>query len=127
LTIRNGTALAEHLGVASTIIGLFVVGVGTSMPELVTSIIAALKGESDLALGNVIGSNIFNSLLVLPVSGTIANIVVPDGGVNDLVISWVFAAILVPIFFFSRATLSRPMGFALLIAYFAYAAWRVSA
>jgi cation:H+ antiporter len=126
LTIRSGTSLAEQLGVSPTVIGLFVVAIGTSMPELVTSIIAAFKGESDLALGNVIGSNIFNSLMVLPISGTIANIAVPEGGVNDLVVSWVFAAVLVPIFFFSRATLGRPMGFVFLIAYFSYAVWRIN-
>ncbi len=127
LTIKNGVALAEQLGVSSTVIGLFVVAIGTSMPELVTSIIAAFKGESDLALGNVIGSNIFNSLMVLPISGMIANIAVPEGGVEDLVVSWVLAAVIVPIFFFYRGTIGRPIGLAFLAAYFAYATWRILA
>ncbi len=64
LTIDNGVTLAGELGISSVIIGLFVVAVGTSLPELVTSIIAAFRGESDLALGNVVGSNIFNALFV---------------------------------------------------------------
>lgn len=125
ITIRNGVVLAELLGVAPAVVGLLVVAVGTSMPELITSIIAAMKKESDLALGNVIGSNVFNSLLVLPVSGTIANIAVPEGGVGDLVVSWLFAAALIPLFFFSGAILGRFSGVLFLLAYIAYAAYRV--
>ena len=80
LTIDNGVALATQLGVSTAIVGLFVVAIGTSMPELVTSAIAAARKESDLALGNIIGSNIFNSLVVLPASGVIASVPVPPGG-----------------------------------------------
>ena len=64
-TVSGATDLAEALGVAATTIGLFVVAIGTSLPELVTSIIAAARKEADLALGNVIGSNIFNMLCIL--------------------------------------------------------------
>lgn len=125
LTVRNGIAFANHIGISTTIVGLFVVAVGTSMPELVTSIIAAMRGESDLALGNIIGSNIFNSLMVLPVSGVITQIPVPHGGVSDLLWSWVFAAALIPIFFFGKAYLGRISGFAFLLAYFVYAVLRI--
>ncbi|MDJ0761312.1 MAG: calcium/sodium antiporter [Woeseiaceae bacterium] len=125
LTIENGVEFAEMLGIAPTIVGLFVVAVGTSMPELVTSIIAAVRGESDLALGNVIGSNIFNTLMVLPVSGFIAPIAVPDGGIFDLVTSWVLAALLIPVFFLGKAVLGRFAGIALLAGYAAYAAYRI--
>jgi cation:H+ antiporter len=126
LTVRNGVALSAQLGVPPAIVGLFVVAVGTSMPELPTSVIAAMRGESDLALGNVIGSNIFNSLFVLPVSGLIATIDVPRGGVGDLVFSWLLAAVLVPIFLFGRGRLGRPAGIGFLVAYFVYAIGRIS-
>ncbi len=125
LTVRNGVAFASQIGISTTVVGLFVVAVGTSMPELVTSIIAAVRRESDLALGNVIGSNIFNSLMVLPTSGVIAQIPVPSGGVSDLVFSWLLAAALIPIFFFGKAYLGRISGAAFLTAYFAYAAVRI--
>ena len=124
-TVRGGSALATVFGVPPTIIGLFVVAIGTSMPELVTSIIAAMRRESDLALGNVIGSNIFNSLLVLPVSGLFRQIPIPSGGVGDLVVSWVFAALLIPVFFIGNARLGRPAGLLFVVGYFSYAVWRI--
>ena len=124
-TVRGGSALAAQFGVSPTIIGLFVVAIGTSMPELVTSVIAALRRESDLALGNVIGSNIFNSLLVLPVSGLISQIPIPTGGIGDLAASWVFAAVLIPIFFIGKARLGRVEGVMFVVAYCAYAAYRI--
>jgi len=126
MTVRNGMVFAEQLGISATIVGLFVVAVGTSMPELVTSIIAAVRKESDLALGNVIGSNIFNSLAVLPAAGVIAEIPVPRGGVTDLLISWLFAAALIPLFFFGKALLGRISGVLFLLAYAGYAAVRLA-
>ncbi|MDX1406018.1 MAG: calcium/sodium antiporter [Woeseiaceae bacterium] len=125
LTIRYGVAFATQMGVSPAIIGLFVVAIGTSMPELATSIIAAMRGQPDLALGNVIGSNIFNSLIVLPVSGAIAEISVPSGGVGDLLISWLLVASLIPLFVFGRAYLGRRAGAFLLIVYFGYAIYRI--
>jgi cation:H+ antiporter len=127
LTVRNGSSLAEGFGISPAIIGLFVVAVGTSMPELVTSIVAALRGESDLALGNVVGSNIFNALFVLPISGLIAPIPIPDGGIGDLAVSWVFAALLIYFFVVGRARLGRPAGALFVAAYFAYATYRIMA
>ncbi len=125
LTIRNGVAFANQVGVSTTVIGLFVVAIGTSMPELATSVIAAIRGEPDLALGNVIGSNIFNSLLVLPVSGVIAQIPVPMGGVGDIVVSWLLAASLIPLFLLGRALLGRGTGAIFLAVYFSYAVYRI--
>lgn len=127
LTIRNGVALAEQWGVSTAIIGLFVVAIGTSMPELVTSIIAALRRESDLALGNIIGSNLFNSLIVLPASGMAGAIMVPRGGVFDLAVSWALAAVLIPIFFLRKARLSRLNGLLLVLAYGVYTTLRLTA
>lgn len=68
LVVNNATAVATQLGVSQKIIGLTIIAAGTSLPELVTSIVAALKKNSDIAIGNVIGSNIFNILLILSIS-----------------------------------------------------------
>jgi cation:H+ antiporter len=125
VTVRSGVAFASLIGLSETVVGLFVVAVGTSTPELVTSIIAAVRRESDLALGNVIGSNIFNSLMVLPASGVLVQIPVPEGGIGDLVLSWLLAAALIPIFFFGKAYLGRISGAALLSVYLGYAVARI--
>jgi cation:H+ antiporter len=125
VTIRNSVTFAEGIGISAAIVGLFVVSLGTSMPELATSIIAALRNESDIALGNVVGSNIFNSLVVLPVSGLIGKVNVPAGGVGDLLMSWMLAAILVPIFFLGNGRLGRAVGSIILLSYFVYAAVRL--
>jgi len=126
LTVRYATTFAGQVGLSTTIIGLFVVAVGTSLPELVTSVMAAWRRESDLALGNILGSNVFNSLIVLPVSALIDNVAIPEGGVQDLVVSWVLAAVLVPVFYFGNQSLGRISGSLLLIAYFTYAIMRIT-
>jgi cation:H+ antiporter len=126
ITIRNAVELAIQLGISKTVVGLFVVAIGTSMPELMTSVVAAIRKESDLALGNLLGSNIFNSLIVLPASGLIHSIILPPGGIPDLVVSWLFAAALLPVFFLGKAKLTRPIGVLILLAYFAYAAMRIT-
>jgi len=125
LTVRSGVSLAAQLGVSESIIGLVLVAVGTSMPELVTSIIAALRKESDLALGNVVGSNLFNSLIVLPLSGLIRPIPLPPGGVTDLLVSWGFVALLIPTFYMGAARLDRRAGGILLLAYVFYLSSRL--
>ncbi len=127
VTVRHSVELAERLEVSSAIVGLFVVAVGTSMPELVTSIVAAARGESDLALGNIVGSNLFNTLLVLPVSGLLSPVIIPYGGISDLILSLVFAASLIPIFVFGKARLGRAVGAVFLAVYFAWAIVRVTA
>ena len=125
VTIQSSTVFAERVGIPTSIVGLFVVALGTSMPELVTCIIAAARGEPDLALGNVVGSNIFNALVVLPAAGMISTVSVPAGGIGDLAASWVLAVALIPVFYLGRATLGRGMGIAFLAFYFIYAAFRV--
>jgi len=125
LTVDSGVELATAFGVSETVIGLFVVAIGTSMPELVTSIIAAAKGESDLALGNVVGSNMFNTLVVLPASGMITPIAIPPAGLLDLAVSWGLVAVLIPVFFFGQARLNRGIGALLVLAFFAYAVARI--
>jgi cation:H+ antiporter len=125
VTIQSSITLATQAGVSTAVVGLFVVAIGTSMPELVTSIIAALRKESDLALGNLVGSNIFNSLIVLPASGLAGSLLIPRGGLLDLAVSWLFVAFLIPVFFFGKKQLTRPAGIFLLLAYGAYMVYRV--
>lgn len=125
VTVDGSVALAELLGVSSAIIGLFVVAVGTSLPELVTSAVAAMRGESDLAVGNVVGSNIFNGLFVLPTSGLINNIDVPVGGVVDVLVSMAFAILLVSVFYLCKARIGRLMGAVFLLCYALYAVIRL--
>jgi cation:H+ antiporter len=126
LTIESGVELASGLGVPETIIGLFIVAVGTSLPELVTSIMAAVKKEPDLAIGNIVGSNLFNTLVVLPASGIVAPVAVPSGGLLDLGVSWILVALLIPVFFVGQARLGRIFGGGLLLGYVAYAAFRIA-
>lgn len=96
--VDAATTIAENFGLSQTLIGLTIVAMGTSLPELVTSIVAAGKGETDMAIGNVIGSNLFNILLVLGIAGAISPIEVLMENVIDAilligmsVIVWVFA------------------------------------
>lgn len=80
LTITHGVTLAEMLGVSTTIVGMAIIAIGTSLPELVTSIIAAMRKEADLCVGNIIGSNIFNTMMVLPISALAYPLAIPEGG-----------------------------------------------
>lgn len=124
VTVQNSVSFASQLGVSTAVIGLLIVGVGTSAPELVASVVAAMRGQSDLALGNIVGSNIFNILFILPITGLIHVVEVPDGGVLDLIVSCLFAAALIPIFFHGEARLGRAWGGVFLVAYCVYAGTR---
>jgi len=72
LTINGSIGIAEGLGISTTVIGIVIVAIGTSLPELITSIIALRKGQANIGIGNIIGSNIYNILLILGVSSIIA-------------------------------------------------------
>ena len=120
MTIKNGVAVAEIIGVSEVVIGMFVLAVGTSLPELVTSGIAAYKKETDLALGNIVGSNIFNSLVVLPAAAIIRPLPIPEGGDWDLAVGGLFVLVIIPLFLFSKARLGRLAGIGLISGYFLY-------
>jgi cation:H+ antiporter len=126
MTIDHGTVLATLLGVSPVIIGMFVVAIGTSLPELVTSVMAALKGQADLCVGNVVGSNLFNSMFVLPVTAVILPIELPPGGTIDLFASFAIALWLFPIFIFGKTIMNRATGALFLGIYFAYVALRLA-
>lgn len=127
LTIIHGSALADSLGISPVIIGLLVVAIGTSMPELVTSIIAALRNEADLCVGNVVGSNIFNSLVVLPLSAIVRPLPIPERGLTDILMSLAFAAVIIPVFLYGKARMERVTGGLFITVYLVYMWYRVTA
>ncbi|MFT4797495.1 MAG: cation:H+ antiporter [Candidatus Azotimanducaceae bacterium] len=124
-TIRYGSELALTLGMRPAIIGMVIVAVGTSMPELVTSVIAATRKEADLCVGNVIGSNLFNSLMALPLSALVTPVSVPNLGSLDIFVSLLLTIALVLIFLFGKAVMSRKTGLVFLAIYFGYITARV--
>jgi len=127
ITIEQGSVIARLMEVPPVVVGIFMVAVGTSLPELVTSAIAAYHKETDLALGNIVGSNIFNSLVVLPAAAIIRPIPVPAGGDLDLAVGFVFVLVVIPLFVFSGARLGRRAGAAIVTVYFAYMVYRFMA
>lgn len=122
LVVDSATVIAQNFGMSQTFIGLTIVAVGTSLPELVTSMVAARKGESDLALGNVIGSNIFNIIFILGFSSVLFPMTVDMHTIYDIlvligvsVVSWFFCK--------SKKKVSRVEGgimLAMYVAYFVY-------
>ena len=119
LVVENATAIAASFGLSQNLIGLTIVALGTSLPELVTSIVAARKGENGLALGNVIGSNLFNILMVLGVSSFISPIKVNPLSLYDT--AFLIAASLLTWFWCkSKKKLDRIECFFMLLLYFIY-------
>lgn len=126
LTEVGAVGMADMLGMETGVIGLTIVAVSTSLPEIVTSAIAARRGQSDLAIGNVIGSNVFNLLLVLGVTTLIAPVPVPQGGVFDLAVMVVLTLSLLAITVFRVGRMGRPAGAVLLLAYAVAMTWRIA-
>ncbi|MFU8820271.1 MAG: calcium/sodium antiporter [Gammaproteobacteria bacterium] len=120
--VRGGVSLAEALGISPAVIALTVIAVGTSLPELATSIVAALKGDADIAVGNVVGSNFFNILAVLGITAVIRPLERGAITMVDLTVMLMFALVLVPLILV-RQRIGRPEGLALLIGYVAYVGW----
>jgi len=119
LTVSGAVSLALYLGVSQRVVGLTVVAIGTSLPELVTSIVACKKGKNDIVLGNVIGSNIFNILMVLGLSGVILPISVGREMLFDAVVL-VASGLLFLVFAHTRKRIARWEGFAMILLYAAY-------
>ena len=117
--VDSASTLAMAFGMSETMVGLTIVAVGTSLPELVTSIVAARKGEVDMALGNAIGSNIFNILMVLGVAAVISPMSFMISNAIDIVavivatlVCWIAAA--------KNKSLGKGMGIIMVVSYFAY-------
>ena len=120
--VDSASAIARSFGMSQTFIGLTIVALGTSLPELVTSCVAAKKGENDLALGNVVGSNIFNILLILGMSATISPIALTGLAIQDTVIL-IVASLLVYICALSKKGLSKLEGSMFLLFYIGFFAY----
>ena len=117
--VKNSTEIALSLGMSEALVGLTIVAVGTSLPELVTSIVAALKKESEIALGNIIGSNIFNILFVLGASATISPIGVNASLFTDVIVLLAFTVIVL-IFALTHYTIGKREGSFLALSYIVY-------
>lgn len=124
--VDGSVSLARTYGVSDTIIGLTIVAVGTSAPELVTSLMAALRRQGDVAVGNIVGSNLYNLLGILGVTAVIKPIAVPPELLD--VDIWVLAASTAALIVLalSGARLSRTHGLMLIAGYAAYVAWLLS-
>ena len=127
LFVDGASGVASSLGVSESIIGLTIVAGGTSLPELATSVTAALKKNSGIAVGNVIGSNLFNIFFVLGCSATISPL--PMGGINNIdmlvlvgstVLFWIVG------WFFKKRTITRSEGALLTVCYIAYTVFLIS-
>lgn len=125
--VEGAVSIARTLGVSELVIGLTIVAAGTSLPEVATSVMAAIRGERDIAVGNVVGSNIFNILLILGLSGALAPsglAVAPSVSAFDLPVMIAVAAACLPIFFTGHL-IARWEGGLFLAYYIAYVTWIV--
>lgn len=119
MVVKSATFIAKAAGMSDTLIGLTVVAFGTSLPELVTSVIAAKKGENEIAMGNVIGSNIFNILFILGVSAAIRPLNVDPACIYDTIIL-IFLSALVWLMARPKFQLGRASGIIMILLYAAY-------
>lgn len=124
LVVNSAKAIALFCGMSETLVGLTIVAIGTSLPELVTSIVAARKGQNGMAVGNVVGSNIFNLLLILGVSSSIHPIAVSMESLIDILILIVISIIC---FIFSKTgkKINRTEGIVMVLIYCAYTAYAI--
>ncbi|WP_053361517.1 calcium/sodium antiporter [Bacillus sp. FJAT-27251] len=119
MVVDNATQIALSIGMSETLVGLTIVAIGTSLPELVTSITAALKKQTEIALGNIVGSNIFNILFVLGTSATIAPLAVDNRIFTDVVCMIILTVVLL-IFSRTKYKISKVEGAVLVAIYTAY-------
>ena len=119
LVVDNASTFAKSLGMSEMLVGLTIVAVGTSLPELVTSIVAARKGENDIAIGNAIGSCIFNVILILGLCSTIAPATVDNYAIFDVLVMLISVIVLF-IFGFKNNKISRWQGVIMVILYVSY-------
>jgi len=120
LAADNAEIIAKELGVDDKVIGLTVVAIGTSLPELVTSVTAAIKGKTDIAVGNIVGSNIFNILMVAGLSSAILPIAGSSAFLVDGLIAFGAAALLAVLGYVKGNKINRIGGIILLAGFVAY-------
>ena len=119
LTVDTASRIAIELGMSQTLVGLTIVSIGTSLPELVTSVVAARKNEVDMAVGNAVGSNIFNILMVLGISSAISPVALIRENIIDIVLLMVFS-VMVWIFAGTRKKIERKEGIIMVVVYLVY-------
>lgn len=119
VSVNAATAIATAIGISEKFIGLTIVALGTSLPELVASVTAARKGNADIAIGNIVGSNIFNILFVLGTSALITPIPYQTSFLFDGIIA-VLAGVLLWVATIRKRELNRPWGIVMLVCYAAY-------
>ena len=120
LLVDAATYIAKAARVSERIIGLTVVAIGTSLPELVTSVVAAIKGETDIAVGNIIGSNIFNVLFVAAISSLFYPLAYTLGNFIDSFVALGAAAVLFVLSLFNKHTLGKLSGAVMLACFVGY-------
>ncbi len=124
LTVDTASRIAIDLGMSQTLVGLTIVSIGTSLPELVTSVVAARKNEIDMAVGNAVGSNVFNILMVLGIASAINPLSLIRENIIDILILIAFSAV-VWIFAATKKKISRKEGIAMVAMYLIYAVYIV--
>ncbi|MDU4860774.1 MAG: calcium/sodium antiporter [Terrisporobacter othiniensis] len=117
--VNSASDIAMSLGMSENLVGLTIVAIGTSLPELATSIVAAKKGESDIAIGNAVGSNIFNILFVLGVSSCISNVPVQAEAFTDMFVM-IVSTIIVYVLAISNRKINKVEGMIISLLYIAY-------
>lgn len=122
VTVDAATSLAKMFGISERFIGLTIVALGTSLPELFTSVIAARKGKADIAIGNIVGSNIFNILFVVGASAIIVPVVFVESFIIDCIVA-VLAGIVLWLCTFRKKKLTRAGGILMLVCYLIYFAY----
>jgi cation:H+ antiporter len=123
LTVDNAVILAQSFGLSERIIGITVIAIGTSLPELITSVIAIRRGHADIGIGNIIGSNIYNILMIMGIGATIGGIVVAGEVFIDYAVMIGFSLVLFIVM--KTGLISRPIGIGLTSAYVIYLAMAV--
>lgn len=124
LTVDGATEIAKILGISDRIIGLTIVAFGTSLPELITSVTAGIKGKADIAIGNIVGSNIFNILFILGTTSLIKSVPYSTNFVIDGIVA-IAAAVLLFLGVVRKKQLGRMAGIIMLIAYAGYFAYLI--
>lgn len=126
LIVKSATSIAQHLGVSDAIIGLTIVALGTSLPELATSCIAAAKGNCDIALGNILGSNIFNVFFILGMSAIVTPLPTYSGlWLDALMVTLGSIFIMLFVYFTKKHEIKRWHGIILLTIYICYLIYRL--
>ena len=125
LTVDTASRIAIELGMSQTLVGLTIVSIGTSLPELVTSVVAARTNEVDMAVGNAVGSNIFNILMVLGISSAISPVALIRENIIDIVLLMVFS-VMVWIFAGTRKKIERKEGIIMVVVYLVYCAYIIA-